>query len=51
MVTWKGLGTGWICARLGSIAPLLAPSNLPYRKPEDRELFLSGLRIAVGKAE
>jgi hypothetical protein len=51
MVAWQGLGTGWICARLDSIAPLLAPSNLPYRKPEDRELFLSGLRVAVGKAE
>jgi len=25
-------------------------SVLPYRNPEDRELFLSGLRIAAGEA-
>jgi hypothetical protein len=27
------------------------PSNLPYRNPEDRELLLSGLRLAIGEAE
>jgi adenylate cyclase len=37
-----------ILARLRAIAPLVAPSGLPYRNPEDRELFLSGLRLAIG---
>lgn len=38
-----------IVARLRAIAPLVAPDHLPYRKPEDRELFLSGLRLAIGE--
>jgi len=38
-----------IVARLRAIAPLVAPTYLPYRNPEDRELFLSGLRLAIGK--
>jgi hypothetical protein len=25
-------------------------SHLPFRRPEDRELFLSGLRLAAGEA-
>jgi hypothetical protein len=25
------------------------PSDLPYRNPEDRELLLSGLRLAIGE--
>jgi len=25
------------------------PSDLPFRNPEDRELFLSGLRLAIGE--
>jgi len=29
----------------------LLPHHLPFRKPEDRELFLSGLRLAAGEAE
>jgi adenylate cyclase len=37
-----------IVARLRAIAPLVAPTYLPYRNPEDRELFLSGLRLAIG---
>jgi len=36
-------------ARLRAIAPLAARSDLPYRNPEDRELFLSGLRLAIGE--
>jgi len=27
------------------------PSYLPFRTPEDRELFLSGLRLAAGEVE
>jgi adenylate cyclase len=34
--------------RLRAITPLVVPSDLPLRKPEDRELFLSGLRLAAG---
>jgi TolB-like protein len=40
-----------IVARLRAITPLVVPSDLPYRNPEDRELFLSGLRLAMGKTE
>jgi tetratricopeptide (TPR) repeat protein len=38
-----------IVARLRAITPLLLPSDLPFRNPEDREFFLSGLRLAVGE--
>ena len=38
-----------IVARLRAITPLVVPSDLPYRNPEDRELFLSGLRLAAGE--
>jgi adenylate cyclase len=36
-----------IVAQLRAITPQVAPSVLPYRNPEDRELFLSGLRLAM----
>ncbi len=39
-----------IVARLRDITPLVAPSVLPWRNPEDRELLLSGLRLAAGEA-
>jgi hypothetical protein len=39
-----------IVARLRAITPLVLPSDLPWRKPEDREFFLSGLRLAAGEA-
>ena len=39
-----------IVARLRAITPLVVPSDLPLRNPEDRELFLSGLRLAAGEA-
>jgi len=39
-----------IVARLRAITPLVLPSDLPYRRPEDRELLLSGLRLAMGEA-
>jgi adenylate cyclase len=38
-----------IVTRLRAITPLVVPSDLPYRNPEDRELFLSGLRLAAGE--
>jgi adenylate cyclase len=40
-----------IVARLRAITPEVMPSVLPWRNPEDRELLLSGLRLAIGKAE
>ena len=36
-----------IVARLRGITPQVMPSDLPYRKSEDRELFMSGLRLAA----
>jgi adenylate cyclase len=40
-----------IVARLRTITPQVVPSDLPWRNPEHRELFLSGLRLAAGEAE
>jgi len=36
-----------IVARLRTITPQVVPSDLPWRNPEHRELFLSGLRLAM----
>jgi adenylate cyclase len=38
-----------IVAQLRAITPVIVPSDLPYRNPEDRELYLSGLRLAMGE--
>jgi len=38
-----------IVSRLRAITSKVVPSELPYRNPEDRELFLSGLRLAAGE--
>ena len=38
-----------VIARLRTITPLVLPRDLPFRKPEDRELLLSGLRSAAGE--
>ena len=38
-----------IVARLRAITPQVMPSDLPFRNPEDREFFLSGLRLAAGE--
>jgi TolB-like protein len=39
-----------IVVRLRAITPLVVPSELPFRNPEDRELYLSGLRLAADEA-
>jgi len=39
-----------IIARLRAITGLVVPNDLLFRKPEDRELFVSGLRLAAGEA-
>jgi hypothetical protein len=38
-----------VIERLRAITPFVVPSVIPYRKPEHRELFLSGLRLAAGE--
>jgi TolB-like protein/class 3 adenylate cyclase len=40
-----------IVGRLRTITPLVVQSDPPWRIPEDRELLLSGLRLAAGEAE
>jgi adenylate cyclase len=39
-----------IVNRLRAVTPIVVPSVLRYRKPEHRELFLSGLRAATAEA-
>jgi adenylate cyclase len=39
-----------IVTRLRAITSVVVPKATPYRKPEHRELFLSGLRLAAGEA-
>jgi TolB-like protein len=36
-----------IVAKLRAVTPLVVPSELPWRNSEDRELLLSGLRLAM----
>jgi adenylate cyclase len=38
-----------VVERLRDISPLVVPSVVPFRNPEHRELFLSGLRLAAGE--
>jgi tetratricopeptide (TPR) repeat protein len=40
-----------IVARLRVVTSRLVPNDLPFRNPEDRELLLSGLRLAMGDTE
>ena len=37
--------------RLRTITPVLEPSASPWRNPEHRELYLSGLRLAAGETD
>ena len=39
-----------IVARLRTITPVVVPPLVPFRNPEHRELYLSGLRLAAGEA-
>jgi hypothetical protein len=38
-----------IVNRLRVITPIVVPRFTPYRNPEHRALFLSGLRLAAGE--
>jgi adenylate cyclase len=38
-----------IVERLRALTPVVLPGLVPYRNPEHRELFLSGLRLAAGE--
>ncbi len=38
-------------AKLRAISPEVVPSEWPFRNPEDRELFLSGLRLAMSEPQ
>jgi adenylate cyclase len=38
-----------IVKRLREISPIVVPNIVPYRKPEHRELYLSGLRLAAAE--
>jgi class 3 adenylate cyclase len=49
LVEWRLDEARAIVARLRAITPLVVPSVLPWRNPEDRELLLSGLRLAMGE--
>ena len=40
-----------IVARLRAITPVIVPSVVPYQNADDRELFLSGLRLAAGEGK
>ena len=39
-----------VVARLRAVIPVVIPDARSYRNPEHRELFLSGLRLAMGEA-
>jgi adenylate cyclase len=39
-----------IVTKLRAITPQIVPRDLPWRNPEDRDLYLSGLRLAAGEA-
>jgi tetratricopeptide (TPR) repeat protein len=39
-----------VIERLRAITAIVVPSVIPYRNPEHRDLFLSGLRLAAGEA-
>jgi hypothetical protein len=40
-----------IIARLRAITPVVAPDASNFRNAEQRELYLSGLRLAMGEGQ
>jgi TolB-like protein len=40
-----------VIRRLRTITSVVVPNLVPFRKPEHRELYLSGLRLAAGEAK
>ena len=38
-------------AKLRAITPVVVPSNVPFLRPEDLKLYLSGLRLVAGETE
>jgi len=40
-----------VIARLRSVTPVLMPPSSPLRNADDRRLFLSGLRLAMGQSQ
>ena len=42
---------GEVIRQIRTITPLVMPTAAHWRNPEHREVFLSGLRLAVGEAE
>ncbi|MGD9616843.1 MAG: winged helix-turn-helix domain-containing tetratricopeptide repeat protein [Alphaproteobacteria bacterium] len=40
-----------VVARLRAITPMVIPADTNYRDPEQRDLFLSGLRLAAGEPQ
>ena len=39
-----------VVARLRGITAVVMPNIIPLHNPEDRELYVSGLRLAMGEA-
>jgi adenylate cyclase len=37
--------------RLRALTSVVVPADLPWRKPEDRDLFVSGLRLAMDETK
>jgi len=42
---------GKVIERLRTLTPIIFPLSIPFRKPEHRELLLSGLRLAMGEKQ
>jgi hypothetical protein len=40
-----------IVRRLRAITPVVVPTNLRFRDPQQKEFLLTGLRLAAGEAE
>ena len=38
-----------IIKRLASLTPVVVPTAIPFRNPEHRELYVSGLQFAAGE--